>query len=271
VDRLVLTVHDSIFLRHPEWFKGNRATYYRHFGRRSARKAAHIIADSNHTAQDVQTLMYVDSSRITTIPLGVDATFTPQPKDAVESVRKRYQLPARFFLYVGTLEPRKNLDRVVRAWDSIASDVPQDLVIAGRVGWKTQALENAIAATQHKHRIHRPGFIAGDDLPALLSAAQAFVWPSLYEGFGLPVLEAMACGTPVITSTTSSLPEVTGDAALLVDPGDETAIAKAMRQLSNDDALQDTLAARGPERATRFTWEQCAAQTMAIYRQVAGR
>jgi glycosyltransferase involved in cell wall biosynthesis len=264
---LVLTVHDCIFLRHPEWFRWERARYYRWAGQRSARYATHVIADSNATAQDLHELMGIPPDRVTTVPLGVSDTFCPQPQVAVDAVRTRYKIPERFFLYVGTLEPRKNLVRVVRGWDSIASDIPEDLVIAGRVGWKTEELDTAIATAEHRNRIHRPGFIDPNDLPALLCATKAFVWPSLYEGFGLPVLEAMACGTPVLTSNTTSLPEVAGDAALLMDPCDKDAIAGAMAKLSGDENLRQQLSNAGQERAAAFTWHRCAEETLAVYRR----
>jgi len=268
---VVLTVHDCIFLRHPEWFRWERAQYYRWAGTRSAQRAAHIIADSQATARDVHGLIDIDEARITAIPLGVGDTFRPPSETLVKNARKQYGLPERFFLYVGTLEPRKNLARVVRSWDAVAANIPEDLVIAGRVGWKTNELDDAIAHARHRERIHRPGFIDAPDLPGLLGAARAFVWPSLYEGFGLPVLEAMACGTPVITSDTTSLPEVAGDAALLVDPCDEEAIAEAMTHLSQDNALRESLHVAGPARAAQFTWQRCAEETMAVYRRVAER
>ncbi len=265
---LVLTVHDCIPIRHPEWFRWERAFYYIWAGRRSVRNAEHIIADSTATAHDLHELMEIPPGRVTTVPLGVNDTFCPQPQVAIDAVLTRYQLPERFFLYVGTLEPRKNLVGVVRAWDSIASDITEDLVIAGRIGWKTKELDIAIATAQHRDRIHRPGFIDTADLPALICAARAFVWPSLYEGFGLPVLEAMACGTPVLTSNTTSLPEVAGDAALLVDPGDEDAIAEAMSKLSGDENLRQQLSNAGRKRAAAFTWHRCAEETLVVYRKI---
>jgi len=266
---VVVTVHDCIFLRHPEWFRWERAHYYRWAGCRSARRAAQIIADSEATARDVRDFMGIAPERINAVPLGVNDQFAPKPPSACNSARERYNLPERFFLYVGTMEPRKNLARLARAWDSVAQDIPEALVIAGRDGWKTGEMHAAIGNAKHRDRIHLPGFIAQEDLPALLSAARAFVWPSLYEGFGLPVLEAMACGTPVLTSNTSSLPEVTGDAALLVDPEDEAAITQALRTLSEDEDLRKKLATDGIAQAARFTWHQCARRTLACYQTIA--
>ena len=266
---VVVTVHDCIFLRHPEWFRWERAAYYRWAGSRSARRAARIIADSEATARDVRECMGIARDRIDVIPLGVDSAFAPATPEACAAARVRYSLPDRYFLYVGTLEPRKNLARLVRAWDSVAAELPEDLVIAGRDGWKTAGIHAAIQAAKHRDRIHLPGFIAQDDLPAVLTGARAFTWPSLYEGFGLPVLEAMACGTPVLTSNTSSLPEVTGGNALHVNPDLESEIADALRRLSNDESLYTQLATNGPTHAATFTWQRCAQATLAVYETAA--
>lgn len=266
---VVLTVHDCNVLRHPEWFRWERAQYYRWAGRRSARRSSRIIADSEATAHDVRGLMGIPADRVDVVPLGVDGVFAPVAPEACAAARERYSLPDRYFLYVGTLEPRKNLARLVRAWDHIAADVPESLVIAGRDGWKTEVIHRAIQAAAHRDRIHLPGFIRQDDLPAVLCGARAFVWPSLYEGFGLPVLEAMGCGVPVLTSNVSSLPEVAGDAAVLVDPENEAAIAEGMRSLSADGGLCGRLAEAGQRRAAGFTWRRCAEQTLAVYERVA--
>lgn len=262
---LVVTVHDLSFMRHPEWFRADRAAYYRFAARRTARVARRLIADSQATARDIEEFLGFPSGRIDVIPLGVGTAFRPAAKAACRMVREKYRLPADFFLYVGTMEPRKNLPRLIRAWSRIAGEISQDLVIAGRHGWKTDALQKALTRSAYATRIHLPGFIAAEDLPALLTAAQVFVWPSLLEGFGLPPLEAMACGTPVLTSSTSSLPEVTGDAALLVDPDDEDALADALRALAGDKAIRDGFRAKGLVRAAQFTWKRTARMTIETY------
>ncbi len=263
----VLTVHDLSFLRHPEWFRWERAAYYRFAAVRSARLARRVIADSQSTAQDLQELAGINADRIDVVPLGVDPAFAPAEEAAQEAARKKYNLPEQFFLYVGTLEPRKNLPRLIAAWDRIAEDTGVRLVLAGREGWKVAGLHAAIHAARHAARIHLPGFIAPEDLAPLLSAARAFVWPSLYEGFGLPVLEAMACGAPVLASNTSSLPEVAGDAALLVDPEDVNAIAAALKTLAANEDQRAQLRKRGLVRAAKFTWSRTAQLTLASYRK----
>jgi glycosyltransferase involved in cell wall biosynthesis len=266
---VVVTVHDCIFMRHPDWFRWERAEYYRWAGCRSARRAARVIADSQATAYDLRELIGVPDSRIDVVPLGVDGQFRPATAEAIETVRAQYKLPESYFLYVGTLEPRKNLAAVVRAWDCVAEEIEEDLVIAGRTGWKTEEMLAAIRQAKHRDRVHLPGFIEQTDLVPAISAAQVFVWPSLFEGFGLPVLEAMACGTPVLTSTTSSLPEVAGDAALLVDPESDEAIAEGMKRLSRDDVLRARLSAAGLQRAAEFTWTRTAELTLKTYEHVA--
>jgi glycosyltransferase involved in cell wall biosynthesis len=262
---LVVTVHDLSFLHHPGWFRLDRALYYRHAIKRSVRHARHIIADSAATKHDLCEFLDVPDAQVTVVPLGVTATFAPAPDAARQAVVSKYGLPRTFFLFVGTIEPRKNLPRLIAAYDQVADKVPQDLVIAGRQGWKTGAIDEALAAARHRERIHLPGFVEGDDLPALLSSCHAFVWPSLLEGFGLPPLEAMACGAPVLSSNTSSIPEVCGDAALLVNPLHVEEIADGLRRLAQDETLCEQLRDAGRARASRYTWARTAAETLAVY------
>ena len=269
IEGTVLTVHDLSFIRQPEWYRWNRARYYRTAVRQSVRKAARLIADSQATADDLHELLRVHADRIDVLPLGVGEEFRPASVESQAEVRARYHLPERFFLAVGTIEPRKNLPNLIRAWSRIAPDSPEDLVIAGRPGWKFQPVQAAAAASPFPDRIHFPGFIDDTDLPALLTAARAFVWPSWYEGFGLPPLEAMACGTPAVTSNTSSLPEVVGDAALQVDPPDIVALADAMRQAATDGDTRGCLQQAGPARAAQFPWQRTAQLTLDTYRKLA--
>lgn len=264
--RTLVTVHDCACFRHPEWFSPARSIYYRYALRRSARAATRLIADSESTAHDLEEFTGVPRERIDTIPLGVSREFAPAPGEACARLRGKLQLPERFFLYTGTLEPRKNLVRSIKAWSRNANALGfPALVITGRDGWKTGPIEQAIAHAPHRARIHRTGFVAPEDLPVLYSAAEALIWPSLFEGFGLPVLEAMACGTPVITSNTGSLPEVAGDAAYLVDPRDTEAIAEALLRIAEDPATRANLRERGLQRAACFTWKSTAQQTLQSY------
>lgn len=268
--RTVLTVHDLSFYQNPAWFRWNRALYYRSAVRRSVAWAAHIITDSEASACDLGRYLGFPRERISVIPLGVDAAFTDRAVPADEILRQRLQLPNPFLLFVGTLEPRKNIVRLVQAFDRVAPGMPHDLVLVGRRGWKNGALDAALTSAAHRNRIHLPGFVADGDLPGLLRLADGFVYPSLCEGFGLPPLEAMACGTPVLTSAASSLPEVTGGAALLVAPECIEAIAEGLLQLIEDTALRENLRAAGLARAAEFTWSRTAEATRAAYAALEG-
>ncbi|MBI5094187.1 MAG: glycosyltransferase family 4 protein [Candidatus Hydrogenedentes bacterium] len=265
-DTMIVTIHDLSFMRHAAWFRQDRAMYYQATIGRSAKLARRIIADSHCAASDLKEKLGVPEERIDVIPLGVDEAFRPAPESVQAFVRERYRVPARFFLYVGTVEPRKNLERLIEAWSRIARDCPVDLVIAGRDGWKVGPIHAAAKKSPYAERIHFVGFVDRSDLPALYSAAEAFVWPSLWEGFGLPPLEAMACGVPVLTSNVSSLPEVVGGDALLIDPHDVRAIADGMSRLVNDLPYRDTLITGGLSRAAQFTWQRTAELTLESYR-----
>jgi alpha-1,3-rhamnosyl/mannosyltransferase len=176
----------------------------------------------------------------------------------------------QYILSVGTLEPRKNLTTAIKAYARLPETIRQDMpfVIAGMKGWRTDGLDKEVAALIEKGQIRRLGYVPDEALPALYSGARAFVYPSLYEGFGLPPLEAMACGTPVIVSNRSSLPEVVGDAGLKVEALDVDGLAGAMNQVIEDDVLRASLRQRGMERAKGFSWRRCAEETLAVYRKV---
>jgi glycosyltransferase involved in cell wall biosynthesis len=263
------TVHDLCYLRHPEWFPASKNLYYRLFIGPTARRADLVLADSQATAGDIRTLLGISADRIRVTPLGVGPEFYPRAKQEQQAVCAKHGLPEKFFLFVGTLEPRKNLVRLLQAWDRAYDTGLPPLVIAGRRGWKADPIFAALRQLRHKEALHRPGFVADDDLPALLSAAQAFLWPSLMEGFGLPPLEAMACGAPVLTSNLSSMPEVTGNAALLVDPTSETEIAGALTALAHEDRLCASLSEAGLRQAALFSWENTARLTAAAYHELA--
>ncbi len=263
----VLTLHDLTFVREPQWYRAERALYYRMAARASALRARRIIAVSRATAQEIVECFRIPEDRIDVIYNGIGDNFRPADNDAKAAVRARYNLPEQFVLYVGTIEPRKNLVRLIRAWDRLPSDAKPPLVIAGRDGWKTGPVHIAADHARDSANIHFIGHVPPDQLPALMSAAYIFAFPSLYEGFGIPVAEAMACGTPVLTSNTSSLPEVAGDAALLVNPLDEEAITAGLHRLVADTALRETIRQRGLARAAEFSWRQAATQTKEAYQR----
>lgn len=270
--RSVVTVHDLGYLRYPEAHRRRDRLYLDWSTRWSARQAAAVLADSAATKADLVAAYGIAPDKVRVAYLGRDESLAPVIDPAVlAEVRARYGLGPRYLLYVGTLQPRKNLARVLDAF-AVSADRPAladvQLVLAGKRGWLYDALFAQVARLNLTDRVRFPGYVPDADLPALLSGALAFVYPSLYEGFGIPVLEAGACGVPVITSNTSSLPEVAGDAALLVDPHDVEAIAEAMVRLVTDAALRAELARRGQENIKRFSWEKCARETLAVLEQV---
>lgn len=265
--KVILTVHDLGFLRNPKWFRRDRAVYYKKMIKKSVAYADRIIADSCATADDLMVFMDVSQDIIDVVPLGVDEHYSPAEDTAQTDLRQKYKLPEKFFLYIGTLEPRKNIDRIVEAFSAIASETPLDLVIAGRDGWKVKPIYKAIQNSPVRGRIHLPGFVAQKDLVTMYSAADILVWPSLWEGFGFPPLESMACGTPVVTSNLSSMPEVVDQAAILVDPFDIDSIASGMKRLATDVTLYKGIQHKGLNRASKFPWRITADMTLDVYKR----
>ncbi|MBK8029966.1 MAG: glycosyltransferase family 4 protein [Chloroflexi bacterium] len=249
----IMTVHDLGYKYFPEAHTPNQRRYLDLSTRWSASRARVIFADSRATANDLQRFYRTSPGKIRVVYPGVDA---PPIRD-VTAARKKYHLPERYFLFLGTLQPRKNIQRIVQAFQQWRKTRPKDdptgLVLAGNPGWLFDAAW--IVGAEH---IYMPGFVDDADKGALYAGALGLVFPTLYEGFGFPILEAMLCGTPVIASTTSSLPELAGDAALLVDPLDVMAIADALERLSTDDALRARLIAAGRPQAQQFTWDRAA-------------
>ena len=263
----LLTVHDLSFVRVPETASPSLKAYLDAVVPRSVRRAEHILADSQATKNDLIALYDTPADKITVLLSGVDAHF--QRVDD-PSVRQKYALTDRPYLFsIGTIQPRKNYVRLIQALAVLREHGHDlDLVIAGGKGWLDDPIHAAIQMLKLDDHVHLIGFAADSDLPALYSAALITAVPSLYEGFGIPVLESMACGTPVITSTVSSLPEVAGDAALLVDPTDLDALIDVLDRLIGSETLRRDLTARGLARARTFTWERSAQQLSDIYRRL---
>ncbi len=264
----VLTVHDLIFQHLPEHHKRLNRWYLNATMPLYCRRADHIIAVSEATRGDLIRAYNITPSKITVIPEAADPRFAPQPPERCAAVRAKYGLPERFLLYVGTIEPRKNLTRLLHAWEPLytAGEAPP-LVIGGKRGWLADDFFAALAESTAREAVILTGYVDDADLPTFYTAAEAFVFPSLYEGFGLPPLEAMACGAPVACANASSLPEVVGDAALTFDPRDTEAIRAALRRLSNEADLRAELRARGLVRAAEFSWQRAARETLYIYEQ----
>jgi len=271
--RLVATVHDLAFRRFPQTAPHGTRRWLARLDR-TLERATRVIAVSRSTLGELLDLSGVEAARVVVIPLGVDrSVFRPLPEEKVREVRIRFGVDGPYLLFVGGIEPRKNLPDLVRAMTRVSQDV--SLVIAGAgVEWNPEgtgllreALEALPAAA--RRRVVETGYVSERDKVALLSGAEALVYPSLYEGFGLPVLEAMACGTPVVTSNRSSLPEVAGPAAVLVDPTDPGAIAAALDRVLSDTQLRAQLRTAGMERAAQFTWEETARRTAEVLRDAA--
>jgi glycosyltransferase involved in cell wall biosynthesis len=258
VKQQVVTIHDCAFADHPEAFSRPFAAWYQWLIPRLARRARRVITVSRFSAIRLAELYRIDIGKIAVIYNGVDARFRPAPADQIAALRQRLKLPERYVLSVGSIEPRKNLRRLLAAWERMKpATMNVGLVLAGG----GMPIFRHASIDRLPQGVQLVGYVDDADLPTLYSGATAFMYPSLYEGFGLTVLEAMACGTPVICSQTTSLPEVAGDAALQVDPLDVDQIASVTAQLVSDDALCCQLRERGLQRAAQFTWEASATAT----------
>jgi len=271
--RTVLTVHDLSFMRYPECSSPPLLDYLTRSVPRSVRRADLVLADSEHTRQDVITLLDVDPQRVLTVYAGVEERFSAAVT-ATEAARtrQRYGITREYILGVGTLQPRKNFPMLIRAYAQLRREhaAPHQLVIAGGPGWLEEPIHATIDELDLHDEVLLTGFVDDADLPALYQGADLFAFPSLYEGFGIPILEAMAGGTPVVTAQASSMPEVAGDAALLVPPLDVDGLADAMWRLLDDGALRAELVARGRLQAARFPWQRSAEMLLEAYRLVAG-
>ncbi len=265
----VITVHDLSFLRFPERFRPLNRLYLSTLTRVSCRRARRIIAVSQATADEVLRLLGVPAERIDVIAHGVQhARFHPLPPEQVAAFRQRKSLPPNFALFLGTLEPRKNLTTLIEAFgrtEALRRGIK--LVIAGGKGWYYQEIFNLVQRLGLEKAVLFPGFVPDDELGLWYNAATALVYPSLYEGFGMPLLEAMACGTPVISSQASCMPEAVGDAGLLVSPHDVAGLAQSIDRLWSDADLRADLSQRGQTRAAAYTWEATARATVASYRR----
>lgn len=265
----VLTVHDLIFERFPAYHKLKNYAYLKLAMPLYCRRASAIITVSQCTKNDLVGLYSVPADKITVIPEAADVRFGPRDEGAIERVRIRYGLPERYILAVGTIEPRKNLGRLADACGPIfAEGLADALVLVGSKGWLYEGFFQTVEDLEWKERVILPGYVEDADLAAVYSGAMVTAQPSLYEGFGLPMLEAMACGCPVCASNVSSLPEVGGDAALYFEPTDTASITEVLRRILSDADLRQELEERGLARALAFSWERTARLTLALYEQV---
>lgn len=264
----IVTVHDLSFVRVPDSASPSLREYLDAVVPRSVYQADFVIADSYATADDIKQLYDVESEVLWS---GVDERFVLSSLDSsLMTIRNKYRIPEVLLVFtVGTVQPRKNYSRLIRAIKRLRDGgLDVRLVIAGGKGWLEDEMYQTIKDTQMADYVHLLGFVDDDDLPALYQLADCVAFPSLYEGFGFPVLESMASRTPVVTSNVSSLPEVAGDAALMVDPYSIDEIAEAIGRILTDEALRDDLIAKGIEQASKFTWEKSAKQLLDIYDRV---
>ncbi|PWH19406.1 MAG: glycosyltransferase family 1 protein [Ardenticatenia bacterium] len=265
----VLTVHDLIFRLFPEHHKRLNFWYLNATMPLYCRRAYAIIAVSEATKRDLMRLYAVPTEKITVIHEAAAPHFKPATAEQIAHVRERYGLPEHYILRVGTIEPRKNLERLLDALQVLQrSDPTIRLVVVGSKGWLYERFFKKLHQSELRYAVILTGHIRDADLPAIYSGATLLVEPSLYEGFGLPLLEAMACGTPVVCSNTSSLPEVGGDAAYYFDPRDSAAMAEAIGEVWRDSDLRETMRQNGLMRAAQFSWESAAQKTLAVYRSL---
>lgn len=277
----VLTVHDLSFLRVPECYVPAFRRYLETAVSRAVARAERILADSESTRRDLIALMDVDPDRVIRIYPGVESRFQPiLDPETLSRTRQRYHLPDRFILGLGTLQPRKNYSGLLEAFHQLLNTATDDtsqaaiddselhLVIVGGKGWLYDDFLRQMHEAGLEGRVHLTGFVQDVDLPAIYNLALAFAFPTWYEGFGLPVLEAMACGTPVVAADNSSLPEVVGRAGLLVDAADPQAMASALARLLSDGDLRGNLVAAGLEQAKQFRWDTAARMLLGVYERL---
>jgi glycosyltransferase involved in cell wall biosynthesis len=268
----VITIHDLNFLYYPRFLTAESRRYYNQQIEWAVRRADHILADSYATKTDLTSLLGVASERITVVHLAADSSFRPLPGMEARQVAERYDLEPGFLLFVGTLEPRKNVPGLLQAYHLLIDQgvTSRPLVLVGGKGWLYDEVFERVEALHLGGLVRFLHGVPDADMPGLYNAASLLTTPSFYEGFGLPALEAMSCGTPVVVSDRASLPEVVGEAGLLVDPDEPKDIARALRRVLMDESLRTRMRKRGLAQAARFNWQRVAQETLAVYRQVLG-
>ena len=266
----VLTVHDLAFMRHPEFFRPTRRYYQRVLTRRSAKAATLIVAVSEHTKRDLVEFFQINPGKIHVIYNSIAPDFQPFDPESIAQFRAERGLPDPYLLYLGTLEPRKNVGTLVAAYARLRSLIGANappLILAGAKGWYYEPLFRQVRALGLERNVTFVGYVSREEQPLWYSGAALFVYPSLYEGFGMPIVEALGCGTPTVTSTTSSMPEAAGTLARLVEPDNADALATAMYHTLYDDAVRARTRAEGPDWARRFSLEDMAQRYSDVYRE----
>jgi glycosyltransferase involved in cell wall biosynthesis len=262
----VVTIHDLVAFTHPRTIPWKYAAYMRWRIRHAVRAAQSIICDSESAKRDVMRFLGASPESIATIHLGVAEHFRPQTRERIQEVCRRYRLERPYILFVGNVEPRKNLPNLVRAFRILRQESKEiDLAVAGQIAWKSKAAVDELSSEDVQSAVRFCGYIPTEDLPALYSGAEAFVFPTLWEGFGLPVLEAMACGAPVVASKLPPIEEIAGGAAIFVDPHSPESIASGIRRALGGAVPRAEWGRRGIERAARFSWMDTARKTLQVY------
>jgi glycosyltransferase involved in cell wall biosynthesis len=270
---ICVTIHDLVAFLFPRTIPRRYGVYMRFLLRQAVKKADRIIAVSHHTQQDLVSILKVPPEKIAVIHEAPASIFRPLDRLTVQRrLKERYGLEGKYIYHVGNIEPRKNLIHLLEAFILVCREVdePYRLVVSGQKGWLVGSLRRYYKAYPLRERIFFTGYVPEEDLPYLMNGAELFVFPSLYEGFGLPVLEAMSCGTPVITSNCSSLPEIVGTAAVLTDPADVRGLADRIIEVLSRPEERERLRQAGREQAARFTWTETARKTFEVYKAVAG-
>lgn len=265
----VITIHDLAFLKFPEQLPANRRAFLIAATRLSARKAERVITVSRNTATDVRNWLDLPEEKVTPIPLAPSPRVQPVEGRSLEVFRMKWGVERPYIIAVGTLEPRKNLPTLLRAFASIKDQIEHDLVLVGPKGWLTGELERTIQELHLGDRLRLTGFVSDEELGGWYSGADLFCFPSYYEGFGLPSVEAMRCGTPVLASNTSSFPDVVGDAGVLLSPHDVDAWAETIRALLGDASRLAEMRQMGLRRAGQFSWSRTAEETYQVYQEIA--
>ena len=267
----VATIHDLVAFHHPQTIPTKYAFYMRFLIKLMVRKAGGIITDTEFIRREIINAFHIDKERVYAVPIAVSDLFRPvMDKERIQRVKERYGIKKHYFLHVGNIEPRKNLSSLFQAceriWEKLQSDY--NLVVVGKRGWLYRGIFDILRKSGISRDVIFTGYVQEEDIPVLYSGADFFVFPSVYEGFGLPILEAMKCGTPVITSHVSSMPEVAGDAALYVNPDSLEDIAEKILELAYNEPLKKVMRERGFIQASKFSWEKTAKKTLEVYEAV---
>lgn len=275
--KVIATIHDLSFERYPEYFSWKRRFWHIFINsKKICRRADRIIAVSNSSASDIASLYGIEKEKISVIPSAISDNFciTDRNDNKLIEVKEKYNLPFKFILYLGTIEPRKNILGIIRAYNRLQEFAVENkneeitrykLVIAGSPGWLGEEIFEEIEKSKFKEKIILPGFIEDCDKPFIYNLSSLFIYPSFFEGFGFPPLEAMACGVPVIASNNSSLPEICGSAAILIDPYKPEEIFEAARQILSDKTLREKLIQKGLEKSKEFNWKKTAQKTLKMF------